>query len=100
MCGIAGIVLSRAGGVNERILLAMRDAQYHRGPDEAGIYLGKGAGLGHRRLSIIDLAHGQQPMVDEAGGLALVYNGEMYNFEALKAELEGLGVAFQTRCDT
>ncbi len=100
MCGIAGIVLSRNGSVNERILLAMRDAQYHRGPDEAGLHLGPGVGLGHRRLSIIDLAHGRQPMVDEAAGLALVYNGELYNFEALKAELEAQGIAFQTRCDT
>ncbi|MGH8182829.1 MAG: asparagine synthetase B, partial [Rhodanobacteraceae bacterium] len=80
MCGIAGVVLSRNGAVNERILLAMRDAQRHRGPDEAGIHLGPGVGLGHRRLSIIDLKHGQQPMVDEAAGLALVYNGELYNF--------------------
>ncbi|MEO6800813.1 MAG: hypothetical protein ABI178_12820, partial [Rhodanobacter sp.] len=55
----------------------MRDAQRHRGPDEAGIYLGNGAGLGHRRLSIIDLSHGQQPMVDPASGLALIYNGEL-----------------------
>jgi asparagine synthase (glutamine-hydrolysing) len=100
VCGIAGIVLARNGSVNERILLAMRDVQRHRGPDEAGIYIGQGVGFGHRRLSIIDLSHGQQPMVDEAAGLALVYNGELYNFEALKAELEAQGVVFQTRCDT
>ncbi|MGH8145752.1 MAG: XrtA/PEP-CTERM system amidotransferase [Rhodanobacteraceae bacterium] len=101
MCGVAGIVLSHNSGiVNEKILLAMRDAQIHRGPDEAGLYLGKGVGLGHRRLSIIDLSHGQQPMVDEATGLALVYNGELYNFPSLKAELETLGVVFHSRCDT
>ncbi|HJW05938.1 MAG TPA: XrtA/PEP-CTERM system amidotransferase [Rhodanobacter sp.] len=98
MCGLAGIVSSRH--VDERILLAMRDAQLHRGPDEAGLYLGKGVGLGHRRLSIIDLAHGQQPMVDEAAGLALIYNGELYNFPSLKAELEAQGVVFRSRCDT
>ncbi len=78
----------------------MRDAQRHRGPDEAGLYLGHGVGLGHRRLSIIDLSHGQQPMVDEAAGLALIYNGELYNFQSLKAELEALGVVFRSHSDT
>ncbi len=101
MCGLAGIVLSpHAHGVNENVLLAMRDAQRHRGPDQAGLYLGDGVGLGHRRLSIIDLEHGQQPMVDEAAGLALVYNGELYNFQSLTAELEALGVVFRSRSDT
>src|SRR3546814_2194025 len=75
MCGLAGIVSSHHGYLDERILLAMRDVQRHRGPDEAGIYAGEGVGLGHRRLSIIDLAHGQQPMVDDKAGLALIYNG-------------------------
>ncbi len=78
----------------------MRDAQLHRGPDEAGLYLGEGVGLGHRRLSIIDLSHGQQPMVDEAAGLALIYNGELYNFQSLRAELEVQGVVFHSRSDT
>jgi asparagine synthase (glutamine-hydrolysing) len=86
--------------VDEKILLAMRDAQLHRGPDAAGLYRGKGVGLGHRRLSIIDLDNGQQPMVDEVAGLALVYNGELYNFPSLKAELEALGARFHSRCDT
>ena len=101
MCGVAGIALAHREAIaNERVLLAMRDVQRHRGPDEAGLYLGNGVGLAHRRLSIIDLSHGQQPMVDEAAGLALVYNGELYNFEELKAELEATGIAFETRCDT
>jgi len=101
MCGLAGIVLAHSGdSPNEKILVAMRDAQLHRGPDEAGLYLGKGVGLGHRRLSIIDLSHGQQPMVDEAAGLALVYNGELYNFQSLRTELEALGMVFHSRCDT
>ena len=100
MCGLAGIV-SRSGDTpNEKILLAMRDVQRHRGPDEAGLYVGKGVGFAHRRLSIIDLSHGQQPMVDEAAGLALVYNGELYNFGLLKVELEAQGVVFRSRCDT
>lgn len=100
MCGLAGIVLSHGNSADQRVLLAMRDVQRHRGPDEAGLYIGEGAGLAHRRLSIIDLEHGQQPMVDEASGLALTYNGELYNFLELKAELETYGVPFQTRCDT
>jgi asparagine synthase (glutamine-hydrolysing) len=100
MCGLAGIVLSHPGQPDERTLLAMRDAQRHRGPDQAGIYRAEGVGLAHRRLSIIDLAHGQQPMVDEAAGLALIYNGELYNFQSLKAELEDLGVVFASHSDT
>jgi asparagine synthase (glutamine-hydrolysing) len=82
MCGLAGIVSAQSGdAASEKILLAMRDVQLHRGPDEAGLYVGEGVGFGHRRLSIIDLSHGQQPMVDEAAGLALIYNGELYNFQ-------------------
>ena len=100
MCGLAGIVLAHPGHPDERVLLAMRDAQSHRGPDEAGIHLGEGVGLGHRRLSIIDLSHGQQPMLDEAAGLALIYNGELYNFQAIRAELEALGTAFTSQSDT
>lgn len=100
MCGLAGIVSSQSASVDERVVAAMRDAQAHRGPDEAGLYIGQGVGLGHRRLSIIDLGHGQQPMVDEAAHLALVYNGELYNFRELRAELEAEGMIFHTRCDT
>ena len=101
MCGIAGIVSSRQGDTpNQSIVVAMRDALHHRGPDEAGVYLGQGVGFGHRRLSIIDLSHGQQPMVDEAAGLALVYNGELYNFKLLKVELEAAGFAFTSQSDT
>jgi asparagine synthase (glutamine-hydrolysing) len=100
LCGVAGIVLADQARADERVLAAMRDAQRHRGPDEAGAYIREGVGLGHRRLSIIDLAHGQQPMVDESAGLALTYNGEIYNFLELKAELESCGIAFRTRCDT
>jgi asparagine synthase (glutamine-hydrolysing) len=100
VCGLTGIVSSQHAGVDERVLLAMRDAQRHRGPDAAELYLGQGVGLGHRRLSIIDLDNGRQPMVDEVAGLALVYNGELYNFPSLKAELEARGVVFRSRCDT
>lgn len=100
MCGIAGIVTARAANVDQRVLTAMRDVQRHRGPDEAGIWLGEGVGFGHRRLSIIDLAHGRQPMVDAAVGLALVYNGELYNFRELQAELEADGLVFASHSDT
>lgn len=100
MCGLAGIVCAGNHTPNEKHLLAMRDAQTHRGPDEAGLYLSQGVGFGHRRLSIIDLAHGQQPMADEVAGLALIYNGELYNFQTLKAELEAQGMIFRSRCDT
>ena len=100
MCGLSGIALSRHTVVDEKVVLAMRDAQMHRGPDAGGLYCANGVGLGHRRLSIIDLENGQQPMVDEASGLALTYNGELYNFPVLKSELETLGVVFHTRCDT
>ncbi len=100
MCGLAGIVSSPHGHPDEQVLLHMRDVQRHRGPDEAGLYLGDGVGLGHRRLSIIDLAHGQQPMVDDSAGLALIYNGELYNFQALKRELETLGIVFTSDSDT
>lgn len=101
MCGIAGIVTAHPNGsADEAVLLAMRDAQSHRGPDQAGLYLAGGIGLAHRRLSIIDLTHGRQPMVDEAAGLALVYNGELYNFRTLRAELEQRGFAFRSNSDT
>src|SRR3546814_10208409 len=68
--------------------------------DEAGIYAGEGVGLGHRRLSIIDLAHGQQPMGDDKAGLALINNGELYNFKSIRAELEALGILFTSDSDT
>ena len=73
MCGIAGIVMcDRDAPVDPRVLVRMRDVQRHRGPDQEGLWRAPGVGFGHRRLSIIDLSHGQQPMVDEAAGLALV----------------------------
>lgn len=96
MCGIAGI----AGRRDEETVRRMTDALAHRGPDDAGFYLDDGVTLGHRRLSIIDLAGGHQPMAAANGTLQLVYNGEVYNFRELRAELEGKGYAFETSCDT
>ena len=78
----------------------MTDALTHRGPDESGFHHEPGVGLGHRRLSIIDLATGQQPMSDEAGHCWLTYNGEIYNFQELRVELESEGFLFRTRSDT
>ena len=104
MCGIAGVVGYREGARTEsRELVALRDAQAHRGPDDAGEWLSADGrvGLAHRRLSIIDLsAAGHQPMADEAGRFRVTYNGEIYNFAALRAELERGGARFRTSSDT
>ncbi|WP_339863510.1 XrtA/PEP-CTERM system amidotransferase [Paremcibacter congregatus] len=100
MCGIAGIITSLDRKPDAAIIKRMTDAIHHRGPDEAGLYVDDGVGLGHRRLSIIDLKSGQQPMSSASEDVTIVYNGEIYNFVELRAELEGLGYSFRTRCDT
>ncbi|ALZ74993.1 XrtA/PEP-CTERM system amidotransferase [Rheinheimera sp. F8] len=101
MCGIVGMFRLQAGRpVDAALVAAMNQAQYHRGPDEGDQYIDEQIGLGHRRLSIIDLASGQQPMTDESGRYVLIFNGEIYNFMALRAELEALGHVFKTHCDT
>ncbi len=101
MCGIAGIFDLHSLHEPDRALLhAMNQTQFHRGPDEGGIHTEPGVGLAHRRLSIIDLASGQQPMASEDGNLCLVYNGEIYNFRELRLELTELGHHFRTHCDT
>lgn len=101
MCGIVGIVdLREQRPVARDCLVRMRDSLAHRGPDADGLHLEPGLGLGHRRLSIIDLASGQQPMHSSDGDVVLVYNGEIYNFQALRRALVGLGHTFRTYCDT
>jgi asparagine synthase (glutamine-hydrolysing) len=103
MCGIAGILGVRDGGVDEARLLRMRETMAHRGPDGAGLWLSprRRVGLAHRRLSIIDLSDaGLQPMGTEDGRLQIVYNGEIYNHVDLRRELEGAGHAFRSRTDT
>ncbi len=102
MCGIAGIVnLSAALPPPSRELLrAMVRALRHRGPDEFGVYRDGRAALGHARLSIVDLASGQQPMANEDHTRWLVFNGEVFNFVELRAELEAAGHAFRTHSDT
>jgi len=101
MCGIAGVVRFDARDhVNEDRLRRMRDSLVHRGPDGAGIIITGRAGLAHRRLSIIDLAAGRQPMTNAAQGIWLTYNGEIYNYRQLRVQLETLGCQFQTQSDT
>lgn len=101
MCGITGILdLRGRREIDKRLLSRMNDTQYHRGPDESGLFIEPGIGLGHRRLSIIDLSAGQQPLFNEDHSVVVVYNGEIYNFNELAKELKGLGHAFRTHCDT
>ena len=78
----------------------MNDIQFHRGPDEGGFHFEPGVALAHRRLSIIDVATGQQPLFNEDGSVVVVFNGEIYNFQELVPELEALGHVFRTHSDT
>jgi asparagine synthase (glutamine-hydrolysing) len=101
MCGIAGLFEIEGVDVPDRALLdAMNRVQRHRGPDAVGIHIEPGLGLAHQRLSIIDVATGQQPLTNEDGSAVVIYNGEIYNFQALQVELEGRGHRFRTHCDT
>ncbi|HEV8441368.1 MAG TPA: asparagine synthase (glutamine-hydrolyzing) [Methylomirabilota bacterium] len=100
MCGIAGIVNFDGRPVVAEELAAMCGALAHRGPDEDGFYVGPGVGLGMRRLSIIDLQTGRQPIRNEDGSVWVVFNGEIYNFKELREELEGRGHVFATATDT
>src|SRR5215510_13279931 len=95
MCGICGMV-----GRPERDALGrMASAMVHRGPDDDGFYLDEVAGLGFRRLSIIDVAGGHQPLTNESGRLQLVFNGEIYNHQELREKLEARGHRFRTHSD-
>jgi asparagine synthase (glutamine-hydrolysing) len=104
MCGIAGVIGYRADGRTDAAEVErLRDAQAHRGPDDAGVWVSEDGriGLGHRRLSIIDLSPlGHQPMATADGRLHVVYNGEIYNFRALRQALEARGHAFRSHSDT
>ena len=100
MCGIAGIIRWDQKPVAEGDLRAMCRAMVHRGPDEEGIYIAGGVGLGMRRLSIIDLANGQQPVSNEDGTVWVVFNGEIYNYRELRRQLESRGHVFRTSSDT
>lgn len=101
MCGICGYIhLDRAKRPSEDILRGMTDSIAHRGPDDAGYYLGQNVALGHRRLSIIDLQTGHQPIFNEDASAVIVYNGEVYNFPELKKALTEKGHRFSTHSDT
>ncbi|WP_242139057.1 XrtA/PEP-CTERM system amidotransferase [Sphingomonas sp. TREG-RG-20F-R18-01] len=101
MCGIAGLYYpAMPKPVDPARIRAMADAQAHRGPDGAGVWTAPGVGLGHRRLAIIDVAGSPQPMASADGALTITYNGEVYNFAAVRAELEAGGAVFQTAGDT
>ncbi len=101
MCGIVGIVdIKGKREIDKRLLHEMNETQFHRGPDEGGLHIEPGVGLGHRRLSIIDLSSGQQPLFNEDESVVVVYNGEIYNFQSLAEELKAKGHCFKTHCDT
>ncbi len=100
MCGLAGILAPRGAQVDRVLLARMTAALAHRGPDGDGFHVEPGVGLGHRRLSIIDVEGGHQPMFNEDGSVVVVFNGEIYNHAELRPELEALGHRFVTRCDT
>ncbi len=101
MCGFAGVVDTRdRRPPDRRVLERMNDSILHRGPDAFGYHEEPGVGLAHRRLSIIDLSGGSQPLYNEDKSVVVVYNGEIYNFQGLVDELASLGHVFRTRCDT
>jgi asparagine synthase (glutamine-hydrolysing) len=101
MCGIVGILDTRGRREISRSLVArMNETQHHRGPDEGATHFEPGLGLGHRRLSIIDLATGQQPLFNEDGSVVVVFNGEIYNYQELIPQLAARGHVFRTKSDT
>jgi len=102
MCGINGIAFSSRSGrvVSRSELVAMRDVITHRGPDDEGIFIDRNVGLGHRRLSIVDVSRGHQPMTNEDATLHIIYNGEIYNHADYRESLEAKGHTYTTHCDT
>ncbi len=102
MCGICGIVIpdDSSRSIDEGAFTRLRDTITHRGPDGYGVFVEPGVALGHRRLSIVDVVHGTQPMASEDGSLQLIYNGEVFNHPALMAQLQADGVQYRTHCDT
>ena len=101
MCGITGIFDTRSRhAVDTAVLRRMNDSQKHRGPDEGSLHVEPGLGLGHRRLSIIDIATGQQPLFNEDGSVVVVFNGEIYNYRTLIPLLQSHGHVFKTKSDT
>jgi len=99
MCGIAGFMYFDGAPIQEKLIRDMGDVLKHRGPDEDGVYLGSKAALGHRRLSIIDLSSGRQPLSNEDGNVWISFNGEIYNYLELQRQLKA-SHTFRTRSDT
>ena len=100
MCGLTGLFRPDGSDIDLALLHRMTDAIAHRGPDGDGFHVAAGLGLGHRRLAIVDVGGGSQPMFDDTGAIAIIFNGEIYNFPALQPRLEAMGHRFQTHCDT
>jgi len=100
MCGICGVIGFERTNQAEAITRRMMEALRHRGPDEDGLLVAPSVALGVRRLSIIDLPGGHQPVFNEASNVAVVFNGEIYNYKQLRGTLERRGHAFRTHSDT
>ncbi len=101
MCGISGVFNVRSGEpVSPSVVDAMNHSLEHRGPDDHGKFISGPIGLGHRRLSIIDLSEGHQPLASDDGALVIVFNGEIYNYQQLRSDLSAMGFRFRTKSDT
>src|SRR5688500_9540105 len=101
MCGITGVLAFDGEPVDSAVLCRMSEAIAHRGPDGHGSYVDGSLGFGHRRLAIIDLSDAAaQPLMNEARSVALIYNGEIYNFREMRAELESRGHRFSSATDS
>src|SRR5215510_895586 len=100
MCGFAGFLAFDGSEIDPGTLARAGDTLVHRGPDDAGVHREPGLGFAFRRLSIVDLAGGHQPMCNEDGAVWIVYNGEIYNHAELRGELEARGHRYRTHCDT
>src|SRR5437763_1174257 len=102
MCGICGIAIPEhlRRRMDGAAVVRMRDALTHRGPDDAGLFVDSHVALGHRRLSIVDLSGGHQPMFNEDNSIAIVFNGEIYNHQDFRPDLEARGHRYRSHCDT
>src|SRR5487761_2670125 len=100
MCGIAGVLDRRGRDVDSHRVENLCAKLAHRGPDDQGVFTDGPVGLGQRRLSIIDLSSGKQPLGNEDGNVWVTFNGEIYNYQALRVELEKQGHQFRTQSDT